>query len=119
MKYTILNGKPVIAHAGLLWTYIDCPEADRLARECGETCAEMLVNKVAEACPESRLIFAAPELLAACKALVETVDSTGGIVTEENGLEVPAADKAWCDLAVAYRMAKASIAKAECIQKPA
>lgn len=114
-----LNGKLVIAHAGLVWTDIPCPDADRMAHACGERCAERLVKKVESECPESRLIAAAPELLAACKALVETVDSTGGIVVEDNGLEVPAADKAWCDLAVAYRMAQAAIAKAECIQQSA
>jgi hypothetical protein len=60
----------------------------------------------------ARLIAAAPDLLAACRALVATIDATGGIERNEDGTDSPMGDPDWIDLADAYNAARAAIARA-------
>ena len=59
------------------------------------------------------LLASAPELLEALRAFVDTVEATGGVTMQRNGLPSPAADPEWIDLGVAFELARAAIAKAE------
>lgn len=52
-------------------------------------------------------------LVAACEALIRTIDATGGVFTGPDGSTYPAGDHDWADLADAYALAKAALPKAE------
>ena len=41
----------------------------------------------------------------ALRALVATINATGGVKTDSKGLTVPVVDEEWCDLGDAYELA--------------
>ena len=58
---------------------------------------------------EPRAICRNAMALEACRELVETIESTGGIVYPECGLPYPAADPTWIDLVDPYVKAKYAV----------
>ena len=49
-----------------------------------------------------------PMALQACGELIATIDATGGVMLDHDGLTVPVGDREWSDLGEAYLHAKAA-----------
>jgi len=81
-------------------------ETSVLAPQDAPALARVLVDNLP---PE---FAAAPAMLAILRALVDTIDVTGGTVENEDGDTAPAADPEWVDLGNLYLRAKAVIADA-------